>query len=63
MDVIVVGAGGELFFSSGADLSVIGLSSAIELRKRGLNVAIIAKDLPEDIESVGFASPWAVCVS
>jgi glycine/D-amino acid oxidase-like deaminating enzyme len=39
---------------------VIGLSAGIELRKKGLNVAIIAKDLPEDTESVGFASPWAV---
>jgi glycine/D-amino acid oxidase-like deaminating enzyme len=39
---------------------VIGLSVAIELHKKGLGVAIVAKDLPEDTESVGFASPWAV---
>jgi len=39
---------------------VIGLSVAIELHKKGLSVAIVAKDLPEDTESVGFASPWAV---
>ena len=39
---------------------VIGLSAAIELRRKGLNVVIVAKDLPEDTESVGFASPWAV---
>jgi hypothetical protein len=39
---------------------VIGLSIATELSNRGLKVAIVAKDLPEDIHSVGFASPWAV---
>jgi glycine/D-amino acid oxidase-like deaminating enzyme len=39
---------------------VIGLSAAIELKRKGLDVVIVAKDLPEDTESVGFASPWAV---
>ena len=39
---------------------MIGLSAAIELKRKGLSVVIVAKDLPEDTESVGFASPWAV---
>lgn len=39
---------------------MIGLSAAIELGRKGLKVVIVAKDLPEDTESVGFASPWAV---
>jgi D-amino-acid oxidase len=42
---------------------VIGLSAAIELGRKGLKVVIVAKDLPEDTESVGFASPWAVSTS
>ena len=41
---------------------MIGLSAAIELRGKGLNVIIVAKDLPDDTESVGFASPWAVSI-
>jgi len=39
---------------------VIGLSTAIEISSKGINVAIVARDLPEDVGSVGFASPWAV---
>ncbi|WFC99292.1 D-amino-acid oxidase [Malassezia yamatoensis] len=44
---VIVGAG------------VLGLTSALELRKRGYNVTIIAKDLPHDRHSQAFASPWA----
>lgn len=50
-DTVVLGAG------------VIGLSIALELAKRGFRPAIIAKDLPEDLLSTGFSSPWAVSVS
>lgn len=39
---------------------VIGLSTALELSGKGIKVAIVARDLPEDSGSVGFASPWAV---
>lgn len=46
-DVVVLGAG------------VIGLSTALELVSRGYNVAVVAKDLPCDLHSTGFASPWA----
>ena len=28
--------------------------------EQGYKVALVAKDMPEDAESVGFASPWAV---
>jgi len=59
VDVVVVGAGGKHPEWIRLML-VIGLSAAIELRRKGLNVVIVAKDLPEDTESVGFASPWAV---
>ncbi|WVW86588.1 hypothetical protein I302_108638 [Kwoniella bestiolae CBS 10118] len=38
---------------------VLGLSIAQELTNRGLKVALVGKDLPEDIHSTGFASPWA----
>ncbi|OXG14759.1 D-amino-acid oxidase [Cryptococcus neoformans Tu401-1] len=48
-DAVVIGSG------------VIGLSIARELDKRGLKVAIVARDLAEDSISVGFASPWAGC--
>ncbi|GFZ43011.1 hypothetical protein JCM24511_00729 [Saitozyma sp. JCM 24511] len=48
-DTVVLGAG------------VIGLSIALELAKRGFRPAIIAKDLPEDLLSTGFSSPWAGC--
>lgn len=51
-DVVVLGSG------------VIGLSCALELDSAGFKVAIIAKDLPEDTTSTGWASPWAVsCIS
>ncbi|BEJ15340.1 hypothetical protein CspHIS471_0411070 [Cutaneotrichosporon sp. HIS471] len=48
-DALVLGAG------------IYGLSIATELTNRGLKVAIVARDLPEDDFSVGFASPWAGC--
>ncbi len=41
-------------------ISVLGLSIAQELTKRGWKVAIVARDLPEDVDSASFASPWAV---
>ena len=47
-DVVILGAG------------VIGLSAALELVQAGYRVAVAAKDLPEDSDSFGFASPWAV---
>ncbi|ODO00531.1 hypothetical protein L198_02850 [Cryptococcus wingfieldii CBS 7118] len=46
-DVVVLGCG------------VLGLSVAKELVKKGLRTALVAKDLPEDVQSTGFASPWA----
>ncbi|KAK4684386.1 D-amino-acid oxidase, partial [Tremellales sp. Uapishka_1] len=46
-DAVVLGAG------------VLGLSIASELVAHGLKVAIIARDLPEDVNSAAFASPWA----
>lgn len=47
--VLILGAG------------VIGLSCAYELIGAGYpSVSVIARDLPEDIESIGFSSPWAV---
>ncbi len=49
-DVLILGAG------------VIGLSIALELKQAGYRVIIVAKDLPEDSFSTGFASPWAVSV-
>lgn len=39
---------------------VLGLSIANELILKGLKVAVVGKDLPEDLDSTGFASPWAV---
>ncbi|WRT68770.1 uncharacterized protein IL334_005750 [Kwoniella shivajii] len=48
-DAVVLGSG------------VLGLSIARELHQRGVKVAIVAKDLAEDSNSVGFASPWAGC--
>ncbi|WVF67723.1 hypothetical protein IAT40_002482 [Kwoniella sp. CBS 6097] len=48
-DAVVLGAG------------VVGLSIARELHEKGLKVAVVARDLPEDAGSVGFASPWAGC--
>ncbi|OCF33381.1 D-amino-acid oxidase [Kwoniella heveanensis BCC8398] len=46
-DAVVLGCG------------VLGLSIAHELTDRGLKVAVVGKELPEDVESTGFASPWA----
>lgn len=40
--------------------SVLGLSTAVELVEQGVRVAIVARELPEDLDSAGFASPWAV---
>lgn len=39
---------------------VIGLTSALLLAQDGFAVKIVARDLPEDSYSQGFASPWAV---
>jgi D-amino-acid oxidase len=51
-DVVILGAG------------VIGLTIAHVLTEgigSGLfNVTIVARDMPEDLTSQGFASPWAV---
>lgn len=46
-DVVVLGSG------------VLGLSIAIELVKKGHLPLIVGKDLAEDVNSTGFASPWA----
>lgn len=43
-----------------ADQAVLGLSVAIELVERGVKVVIVGRELPEDLDSTGFASPWAV---
>lgn len=43
-----------------AHLTVLGLTIASELVEQGYKVALVARDMPEDAESVGFASPWAV---
>ncbi|WWD08233.1 hypothetical protein V865_006344 [Kwoniella europaea PYCC6329] len=40
---------------------VTGLSIALELHSRGVKVAVVARDIAEDSDSVGFASPWAGC--
>ncbi|GAA5850202.1 hypothetical protein JCM3766R1_006808 [Sporobolomyces carnicolor] len=46
--VVVIGAG------------VIGLSCALELAKEDrLSVHVVARDLPQDVDSQLFASPWA----
>jgi len=47
VDAVIIGAG------------VTGLSVGLELLKRGYRVGFFAKDLPEDLQSTGFASPWA----
>lgn len=39
---------------------VLGLSTAIELVEQGVRVVVVARELPEDLDSAGFASPWAV---
>jgi 2-polyprenyl-6-methoxyphenol hydroxylase-like FAD-dependent oxidoreductase len=41
---------------------VYGLTIATDLANRGVRVAIVARDLPEDVTSTGFASPWAVSI-
>ena len=51
-DVIILGAG------------VIGLTVAHVLTEGEgsnlFNVTVVARDMPEDLNSQGFASPWAV---
>jgi D-amino-acid oxidase len=51
-DVVILGAG------------VIGLTIAHVLTEGDgsslFNVTIVARDMPEDLSSQGFASPWAV---
>lgn len=42
---------------------VLGLSIATELVGKGVRVAIVGRELPEDLDSVGFASPWAVSIA
>ncbi|CCV00224.1 unnamed protein product [Malassezia sympodialis ATCC 42132] len=46
-EAVVLGAG------------VLGLTSALELRKKGYTVTVLARDLPSDLTSQSFASPWA----
>ncbi len=48
LDAVIIGAG------------ITSLAIATELNARGYKLGIVAKDLPEDGQSVGFASPWAV---
>nr|XP_019045105.1 D-amino-acid oxidase [Kwoniella bestiolae CBS 10118]OCF24035.1 D-amino-acid oxidase [Kwoniella bestiolae CBS 10118] len=48
-DAVVLGSG------------VVGLSIALELQSRGIKVAIVARDIADDSNSIGFASPWAGC--
>jgi len=48
VDAIIIGAG------------VTGLSIGLELARRGYKVGYLARDLPADLQSTGFASPWAV---
>lgn len=57
-DAVVLGAGGEQSLYV-ADI-VYGLTIATDLANRGVRVAVVARDLPEDVTSTGFASPWAV---
>jgi hypothetical protein len=35
----------------------------MELVEKGVKVAIVGRELPQDLDSAGFASPWAVCIS
>jgi hypothetical protein len=46
-----------------AEIKVLGLSVAMELVEKGVKVAIVGRELPQDLDSAGFASPWAVCIS
>ena len=39
---------------------IVGLTSAYVLLERGYSVTILARDLPWDVTSQHFASPWAV---
>lgn len=39
---------------------VAGLTAGLILKENGYKVKIIARDLPTDVESQDFASPWAV---
>ncbi|ORX38183.1 hypothetical protein BD324DRAFT_619882 [Kockovaella imperatae] len=48
--IVILGAG------------VVGLTIALESHKRGFKPVIIARDLPQDSDSTGFASPWAGCL-
>lgn len=43
--------------------AVIGLSIAAELIEAGLKVHIVARNLPTDLDSTDFCSPWAVRLS
>ncbi|GAA6061765.1 hypothetical protein JCM10212_000745 [Sporobolomyces blumeae] len=45
--VVVIGAG------------VVGLTAALALVQAGYKVRILARDLPQDVTSTAFASPWA----
>ena len=45
-NVVVVGAG------------VSGLTTALQLAKRGVSVTVVAKHMPGDYD-IEFASPWA----
>src|SRR5258708_15768515 len=38
---------------------VIGLTCALRLAESGFDVDIVARDLPADLDSQQFASPWA----
>lgn len=41
-------------------LPVIGSTTALVLAERGYDVTLVARDLPTDLKSQAFASPWAV---
>lgn len=49
--IVVLGAG------------VVGLSCGLALAQKGYRVHFVARDLPDDSTSQGFASPWAVSLS
>lgn len=38
---------------------VLGLSTALQLSERGLRIAVLARELPSDLQSSQWASPWA----
>lgn len=72
-DVVVIGAGGESPSPPSAPSSrylgissrgrwltpVLGLSTALQLSESGLRVLILARELPSDLQSSQWASPWA----